>query len=299
VATVSRRSFMRVGGLAGLHLFHRRLDAGRRGRHSPEGQGEIRHPDLQQRRTQPHRPLGPEARSSGRRPRHFRRIKTNVSGIRVSELLPRRRSWPTSTRSSGASIHKHQGHNSAMYWSIVGRPYPVDSTLINPGRTDMPSLGHAGRLARAARPLQRLAAAVRDHSRAPLRQHPATSRPASTAAVSARSTDPVRASTATRTAPTTASRRQPRRRRPVKRLEERQSLLEQIDWTALPDRFGLGARARDLPHEGALAGRLGEMQKAFDLSREPEKVRERYGRHKWGQSASPRRGGSSRPACRS
>src|SRR6185503_5389943 len=28
----------------------------------------------------------------------------------------------------------------------------------------------------------------------------------------------------------------------------------------------------------------GEMQKAFDLSREPEKVRERYGRHKWGQS---------------
>jgi len=28
----------------------------------------------------------------------------------------------------------------------------------------------------------------------------------------------------------------------------------------------------------------GEMQKAFDLSREPDKVRERYGRHKWGQS---------------
>src|SRR6185503_2662237 len=28
----------------------------------------------------------------------------------------------------------------------------------------------------------------------------------------------------------------------------------------------------------------GEMQKAFDLSREPEKVRERYGRHKWRQS---------------
>jgi len=37
--------------------------------------------------------------------------------------------------------HSHQGHNSAMYWSIVGRPYPIDSTLINPSRTDLPSLG--------------------------------------------------------------------------------------------------------------------------------------------------------------
>ena len=28
-----------------------------------------------------------------------------------------------------------------MYWSIVGRPYPMDSTLITPGRTDVPSFG--------------------------------------------------------------------------------------------------------------------------------------------------------------
>ena len=28
-----------------------------------------------------------------------------------------------------------------MYWSIVGRPYRMDSTLINPSRGDVPSFG--------------------------------------------------------------------------------------------------------------------------------------------------------------
>jgi hypothetical protein len=28
-----------------------------------------------------------------------------------------------------------------MYWSIVGRPYRIDSTLINPSRADYPSFG--------------------------------------------------------------------------------------------------------------------------------------------------------------
>ncbi len=28
-----------------------------------------------------------------------------------------------------------------MYWSIVGHPYRIDNTLINPSRTDLPSFG--------------------------------------------------------------------------------------------------------------------------------------------------------------
>ena len=42
-------------------------------------------------------------------------------------------------------------------------------------------------------------------------------------------------------------------------------------------RYRLQAKAMSLVASG-------EMQKAFNLSLEPDKVRERYGRHKWGQS---------------
>jgi len=71
----------------------------------------------------------------------FRPISTNVSGIRVSELLPRAAKLMDKCSIIRSVHHSHQGHNSAMYWSIVGRPYPIDSTLINPSRTDLPSLG--------------------------------------------------------------------------------------------------------------------------------------------------------------
>src|SRR3954468_3397378 len=37
--------------------------------------------------------------------------------------------------------HKHSSHNSGMYWATAGRPYRVDSTLINPSRTDLPGIG--------------------------------------------------------------------------------------------------------------------------------------------------------------
>src|SRR5260221_357432 len=71
---------------------------------------------------------------------------------------------------------------------------------------------------------------------------------------------------------------------PTKRLEERQSLLRAIDASSLQIDT---AAAREIEIYQAKALSLvssGEMQTAFDLSREPDKVRERYGRHTWGQS---------------
>jgi hypothetical protein len=71
----------------------------------------------------------------------FRPIATSVSGIEISELLPR-----LATRMKDLSIirsvhHNHGGHNSGMYWSTVGKPYRIDSTLINPSRADIPCFG--------------------------------------------------------------------------------------------------------------------------------------------------------------
>ena len=71
----------------------------------------------------------------------FQPISTNVSGIEISELLPE-----VAKRMDKLSIvrtlhHTHGGHNSGMHWSIVGKPYRIDSTLINPSRADVPSFG--------------------------------------------------------------------------------------------------------------------------------------------------------------
>ncbi len=71
----------------------------------------------------------------------FKPIATNVPGIRVSELLPRLAQQADKYAIVRTVHHRHLNHNTGMYWSIVGRPYPIDSTLINPSRTDYPSFG--------------------------------------------------------------------------------------------------------------------------------------------------------------
>ena len=67
------------------------------------------------------------------------------------------------------------------------------------------------------------------------------------------------------------------------RLDERRGLLTAFDRGAsLP-----AASVRDHEVNRAKALKLmtsGDAGRAFDLSKEPAKVRERYGRHSWGQS---------------
>jgi len=213
----------------------------------------------------------------------FRPIATNVSGIRVSELLPRAAKLADKYSIIRSVHHNHQGHNSAMYWSIVGRPYSIDSTLINPSRTDLPSLGTlVGWLAQ------------RDHYSGSLPPYVITPSPHcdSTAYITpgqyggclgakhdpfVLNSDPNSADFKVRDIDLVAG-------IPTRRLEERQSLLRAIDASSLQIDT---AAAREIEIYQAKALSLvssGEMQKAFDLSREPDKVRERYGRHTWGQS---------------
>ena len=213
----------------------------------------------------------------------FRAIPTNVSGIRVSELLPRAAKLADKYSIIRSVHHNHQGHNSAMYWSIVGRPYSIDSTLINPSRTDLPSLGTlVGWLAQ------------RDHYSGSLPPYVITPSPHcdSTAYITpgqyggclgakhdpfVLNSDPNSVDFKVRDIDLVAG-------IPAKRLEERQSLLRAIDASSLQI-DNAAAREIDIYQAKALSlVSSGEMQKAFDLSREPDKVRERYGRHTWGQS---------------
>ncbi len=81
----------------------------------------------------------PEADSAVRG--EFSTIATRTPGVFVSELIPE-----LAARSERLAIlrsvsHHHGGHNSGMYWSIVGRPYKRDDTQIHPSRTDIPCVG--------------------------------------------------------------------------------------------------------------------------------------------------------------
>jgi len=274
---------MRVGGLGGLSLFHAdwmRAAAARAPVRAKAksvilifNSGGPSHTDL----WDPKPEAPDDVRGS------FRAIKTNVSGIRVTELLPRMATLADKYAIVRSVHHTHQGHNAAMYWSIVGRPYSIDSTLINPSRTDMPSLGTlVGWLAQ------------RDHYSGALPPYVITPAP---------HCDSTRYITPGQFGGCLGAKHDPfvlnaDPNRPdfkvqdvnllegvsVKRLQDRQSLLQVIDASSLPIDT---PSAREIDVYQAKAMSLvasGEMQKAFDLSREPDKIRERYGRHKWGQS---------------
>jgi len=213
----------------------------------------------------------------------FTPIDTTVPGLQVTELLP-----GLAQRAERWSVvrtvhHQHGGHNSGMHWSIVGKPYKVDSTLINPGPADYPSLGTlVGWLAQRTG----YTGAVPPYVITPyphcdslvyitpgqyggclgVRYDPfvldADPNAADFRVKNLGLCDGIEAS----------------------RFEERRQLRAALD---RPDRGvfrGPGVahdlfteRAAELVSSGAAA-------RAFDLNAEPAAVRDRYGRHTWGQS---------------
>jgi len=210
----------------------------------------------------------------------FKPIATNVPGIFISELMPRLARHADKYAIVRTLHHRHGGHNSGMYWTIVGRPYPQDSTLINPSRTDCPSFGTlVGWLAQ------------RDGYSSPLCPYVITPGPHCDSTVyitpgqfggclGARfdpfvlGADPNAPSFRLRNISLDASLTEGR-------LQERRSLLAGID-----NRVG-GAWSRDFDANRARAFSLvtsADVQQAFDLSQEPARLRDRYGRHSWGQS---------------
>ena len=71
----------------------------------------------------------------------FQPIDTNVAGIQISEMLPRMARMTDKLAILRSVNHTQASHNAGMYYSTVGRPYRIDSTLINPSSADHPCLG--------------------------------------------------------------------------------------------------------------------------------------------------------------
>jgi hypothetical protein len=213
----------------------------------------------------------------------FKPIATCVPSIRISELLPKLSQHADKYAIVRTVHHRHTQHNTGMYWSIVGRPYRIDSTLINPSHNDYPSFGTlVGWLAQ------------RDGYSGPLPPYVITPLPHcdSMAYVTpgqfggclGAKYDPF----VLRADPNAPNFRVPNLSldpaMTTTRFGERRSLLGQLN-----DQLHhiAGAAAADLDVNRAKAFSLVTsplVQRAFDLSQEPPPVRDRYGRHSWGQS---------------
>jgi hypothetical protein len=280
----TRRGFLRAGGLAGLGLFWsdwRRAAAAGPPRRPGKAKSVIlifncggpSHLDLWDPK--------PEAVDTIRGP--FRPIRTNVPGVHVSELLPQLARRADKYAIVRSVHHEHTSHNSAMYWSIVGHPYRIDSTLINPSRQDLPSLGTlVGWLAQR----DGYSGAVPPYVITPW-PHCDSLRyitPGQFGGCLGPKNDPF----VLNTDPNADGFKVPdiglTEGLTADRLTERRSLLRRIEGRSLPID---APEARELDVYNAKAFSMvtsTELQKAFDLSLEPDSVRDRYGRHTWGQS---------------
>lgn len=213
----------------------------------------------------------------------FSPIKTDVPGIHISELLPNMAKRMSKVALVRSVHHEHTGHNSGMYWATAGRPYRIDSTLINPSRTDLPGVGTlVGWLAQ------------RDGFSRGVPPYVITPFPHcdSTAYITpgqfggclgARfdpfvlNADPNAKDFKVRNLALDSS-------LSADRLEDRLGLLHGLGEHSAPLASPQMAELDIFTQQAASILQSGKAAEAFDLSREPDSVRERYGRHSWGQS---------------
>lgn len=213
----------------------------------------------------------------------FQPISTNVPGIEISELLPE-----VAKRMDKLSIvrtlhHTHGGHNSGMHWSIVGRPYRIDSTLINPGRADIPSFGT---LVNWLAQRDGYSGSVPPYVITPFPHCDSTKylTPGQFGGCLGSRFDPF----VLNADPNANDFQVPGMKLDgaitQQRLLDRQSLLQTLDARG---RLTSSEITVDIDVQRAKALGLISSDTAsevFDLSREPDDVRDRYGRHSWGQS---------------
>lgn len=213
----------------------------------------------------------------------FSSIRTNVPGIHVSELLPQMAKRMDKLALLRSVHHEHSSHNAGMHWATVGRPYAVDSTLINPSRSDLPGVGTlVGWLAR------------RDGFSGGVPPYVITPFPHCDSKVyltpgqfggclGARNDpfvlddDPNAAGFKVRNLGLDDG-------LTPERFQQRLGLAQQIQAPAAGITTSLSAEMDIFNQQAAQLLQTGKAAEAFDLSKEPISMRARYGRHSWGQS---------------
>ena len=213
----------------------------------------------------------------------FSTIKTNVPGVRVTELLPRMAKRMDKLALIRSVYHGHSSHNGGMHWSTVGRPYRIDSTLINPSRTDIPCFGTlAGWLAQrdgysGSVPPYVITPFPHCDSKAYITPGQYGGCLGSRFDPFVLDDDPNAASFKVRNMALDSS-------LTPERFKDRLNLLETLSIQAPNIQSAQAADIDVFNQKAAHILQSNQAADAFDLSKEPDAMRDRYGRHSWGQS---------------
>lgn len=213
----------------------------------------------------------------------FETIGTSVGGITVTEMIPKLAQRMDKLALVRTVHHSHSGHNAGMYWSIVGRPYKRDDTLINPGPGDYPSFGT---LVSWLAQRDGYSGAVPPYVITPYPHCDSTVyiTPGQFGGCLGVKYDPYVLDADPNAGDFRVCNLGLQEGMTTERLRERIDLFEHFDDSARPITC---ASARDLDVFHSRAASMvfsGDAARAFQLSQEPAEVRDRYGRHQWGQS---------------
>ena len=209
----------------------------------------------------------------------FKPIASSLPGLRVGELMPRTAALAHKLCVLRAVSTNDNAHSASGYWVLTGHPHaPLNQESSKPGPpNDAPSLGGVVRHLR--KDAARIPASVilPEH----IRNNPNTPWPGQFGGWLGRGADPWPLTCD----PFAAQFGIPELSLPGDvaplRFDDRRSLLEQVNGHL--DRQSVGAHAT-YQHQAIDLVRSSAARKAFDLDAEPAAVRDRYGRHKFGQS---------------
>ena len=264
---VTRRELLRIGGIGALGLgLPRLLRAGAPTRHVATKScifivqyGGCSHIDSFD--------LKPDAPLEVRGP--FKPIATNVPGVRICEHLPRLSQLADRFTLVRSMSHGNPGHDGGMHVAMTGHSEPKVETpyfgsvmaKLRPATRNVPSYAWLQNLAGDVQP-RYLTGGSLGPAYSPLRVGTDLDNP-SAPGFKVKAFDP----------PADV---------PTQRLRDRQSLLHSVE-----DTVKLAVSPGDLrPYRERAVDLLtgSEARDAFDLDREPVRVRDRYGRHPLGQN---------------
>ncbi len=211
----------------------------------------------------------------------FRPIATNVPGIRFCELLPRTARYADKLAVVRSLHTNDDNHDVSGYWVLTGYPYgPGSARQIKPN--DWPYLGS---IVKMLKPSERLPALTSVWIPDVMRLNDNVTPAGQTAGFLGKLWEPERfvgdpAAPSYRIEGLDLTGELTR-----VRLNRRRDLLSQIDTHFRTVERGGAVEAWDRLSQHAFdLVTSGSARTAFDMSREPERVRDRYGRYSWGQT---------------
>jgi hypothetical protein len=280
---ISRREWLRVGGLGALGLSLPTLLAAGEGRSAAGSFGRAKNVLFLWLQGGPpqHETFDPKPDAPAEIRGEFKPIQTNVPGIRFCELMPRTAAVADKLAVVRALCTHSDLHDASGYWVLTGRKYVgQESRRISPA--DWPYLGSVVKMLKPSKTLPAYTSVwLPDVMRLNDNVMPA----GQTAGFLGKRWEPQRV-ICDPSSPGfgVEGLALPPEMTPL-RLTGRRKLREQLE--SHFDKAERGAALADYDRHARDAFGLissGKARAAFDLSKEPKRLRERYGLNKWGQS---------------